>query len=147
MCSDIERVKEHPDFHTSTDINGQEIPPAKELPSNTMLITHVSCIILWALDLYLILLNNQVLAYLPYLFAYSPSMAFNLATSDTPEVLPTIILAPQGEFLPRVGIGSQLDSDSSLGTCRNCFQQVLWILKTPMSCLVGYLWDKGGEPD
>jgi len=42
--SEIEKVKEHSAFRTITGDDGQEKPPQVELPSNTMLITHVSYI-------------------------------------------------------------------------------------------------------
>ena len=42
--SEIGKVKKHPAFHTTTGKDGQERPPRVELPSDTMLITHVSYI-------------------------------------------------------------------------------------------------------
>ena len=40
--SEIDKVKEHSAFRTTTGDDGQENPPQVELPSDTMLITHVS---------------------------------------------------------------------------------------------------------
>jgi len=40
--SEIDKVKEHSAFHTTTGDNGQERPPQVKLSSDTMLITHVS---------------------------------------------------------------------------------------------------------
>ena len=37
-------VKKHPAFHMTTGGGGEERPPQVELPPDTMLITHVSCI-------------------------------------------------------------------------------------------------------
>ena len=42
--SEIAKIKKHPTFYTTTGNDGQEIPPQVELLSDTMLITHVSCI-------------------------------------------------------------------------------------------------------
>ena len=42
--SEIGKVKKHPAFHATTGNDGQERPPRVELPSDTMLITHVSYI-------------------------------------------------------------------------------------------------------
>jgi len=44
--SEIDRVKEHSAFRTSAGDDGKEKPPQVELPSDTMLITHVSDIAL-----------------------------------------------------------------------------------------------------
>ena len=108
---------------------------------NTMLITHVSYIILWALDLYLILLNVQIFAHVPYLIAYSSSMVFQLHPRDTLGTFPTIFLVSQKEFL-KYAIHSPLGMDVSLMELKghsSGSQHVFWILKTPMSCLVGKL--------
>ena len=40
--SEIDKVKEHPAFHTTIGDNGQERPLELEFPSDTMLITDVS---------------------------------------------------------------------------------------------------------
>ena len=42
--SEIDKVKEHPAFRTITGDDGQERPPEVEMPSDSMLITHVSYI-------------------------------------------------------------------------------------------------------
>ena len=42
--SEIDKVKEHSAFHMTTDDDGKKRPPQVELSSDTMLITHVSCI-------------------------------------------------------------------------------------------------------
>jgi len=42
--SEIDKVKKHPAFHTTTGSNGEKRSPQVKLSSDTMLITHVSCI-------------------------------------------------------------------------------------------------------
>jgi len=42
--SEIDEVKNHPVFHTTTGNDGKEKPPQVELSSDTMLITDVSYI-------------------------------------------------------------------------------------------------------
>ena len=42
--SEIDKVKKHPTFHTTTGNDGKDGPPQVELSSDTMLITHVSYI-------------------------------------------------------------------------------------------------------
>jgi len=44
--SEINEVKKHPAFHTTTGNDGQETPPRVEFSSDTMLITHVSYVAL-----------------------------------------------------------------------------------------------------
>jgi len=48
--SEIDKVKKHPAFHTTTSSNGKKRPPQMKLSSDTMLITHVS---------YIALMNSQ----------------------------------------------------------------------------------------
>jgi len=124
--SEIDKVKRHPAFHTTTGNDGEERPPQVELSSDTMFITHVSA---------------EGYSF----FAYSSSIVIRGESNTTPKILPIIIPELQNRSVISVVCGSShfgaLTSSGKLLTWGRYSQGALGLGdpgKLPVGSLGGY---------